>query len=104
MSARNAGKTLTFLGARREDPCEERTDEPSSVMACGVQAVLRVCERGRAEQTVASSALNGGRDGVGVQVDHVRRRSVTNAMSNQVRFHARRYIRLTGQVYLAEAV
>ncbi len=61
MSARNAGERLTFLGTRREDPCEERTDEASSAMACvvqAVQAVLRVCGCGRAERAVASSALS----------------------------------------------
>lgn len=41
MSARNAGEKLTFLGARREEPCEERTEDASSVMLCGVQAVLQ---------------------------------------------------------------
>lgn len=72
MLARNAGERLTFLVARREDPCEERTDEASSVMAWvvqAVQAVLRVCECGRAGRTVASSALGGGRGGVDVGVD-----------------------------------
>lgn len=58
---RNAGERLTFLGARRDEPCEERTDELSSVMAGVVQAVLQrqawmwsgrangrvVCSRGR---------------------------------------------------------
>jgi hypothetical protein len=58
VSARNAGERLTFLGTRREDPCEERTDEASSAMACVVQAVLRVCGCGRAERAVASSALS----------------------------------------------
>lgn len=60
---RRTDERLTFLGARRDDPCEERTDEASSVMAGGVQAALRVCEWGRAGQTVASSTRRRGRDG-----------------------------------------
>lgn len=42
MWARNADEQLTFLGARREDPCEERTDEASSVMMGSVQAALQI--------------------------------------------------------------
>jgi hypothetical protein len=54
---RHAEERLTFLGARREEPCEERTEEASSVMALVVQAVQRRCRCSRTERAGASSCL-----------------------------------------------
>ena len=58
VSVLNAEERLTFLGVRREDPCEDRTDEASSAIVRIVQTVLRSCECDRAERTVASSTLS----------------------------------------------
>ena len=69
VSVRNAEERLTFLGVRRDDPCEDRTDEASSVIMCVMQTMQRSCECDRAERTVASSALSAAfvnRDGVDV--------------------------------------
>lgn len=46
-------ETLTFLGARREEPCEERTEDASSAMWAVVQAVLRAV-RWRAEAVLVA--------------------------------------------------
>lgn len=58
ISVRDAEERLTFLGVRRDDPCEDRTDEASSAIVRIVQAMLRSCGCDRAERTVASSALS----------------------------------------------
>ena len=63
-----AGERLTFLGPRREEPWEERTEDDSSVMMGVVRTVQRVCKRGRASER-SRRLLSRGSDGVHVGID-----------------------------------
>ena len=80
LAARYAVEQLTFLGGRRAEPepCDERTEDDSSVIMCACVCVScaadgtarRGGECDRAERTVASLLSRGRCDGVDVGTLH----------------------------------